>query len=142
MPQKAAKVNYFTKLAQTEEGRALRKLWSRKPRKNPGRPMGVPDGMTKVEADAIRAEVQAEARKVVAIMTEHNPELKDDELAQEALQTAVELMRFPGGAQHRIAAAKLVLEYTKQKPAAKNELTINKAEEFLASLLNHEAGTD
>jgi hypothetical protein len=34
----------------------------------------------------------------------------------------------------RLKAAKLVLEFTKAKPAAKNELTIQRAEDFLEDL--------
>ena len=32
--------NYFSKLMSTPEGRALRKQWSNKPKKNAGRPRG------------------------------------------------------------------------------------------------------
>ena len=54
-PQKAPKNNYFTTLMQTEEGRELRKQWSNKPRKNAGRPKGVPDGYTKHDIEPLRA---------------------------------------------------------------------------------------
>ena len=54
-PQKAPKSNYFASLMQTEEGRALRRQWSTKPRKNPGRPKGVPDGYRREQIEPIRA---------------------------------------------------------------------------------------
>ena len=58
-----------------------------------------------------------------------------DEYAKEALTTAVEVMRVPGETRERLAAARLVLDFTKSRPAAKQEVTIGKAEEFLSSLL-------
>ena len=38
-------------------------------------------------------------------------------------------------ARERLAAARLVLDFTKSRPAATQEVTIGKAEEFLSSLL-------
>ena len=69
-PHKAPKKNYFATLMETEEGRALRRKWSTKPRKNPGRPRGVPDGYRKETIEPIRSKVKTEARKVVEIMAE------------------------------------------------------------------------
>ena len=43
--------------------------------------------------------------------------------------------RVPGETRERLAAARLVLDFTKQKPVAKSEVSIGKAEEFLSSLL-------
>ena len=133
-PQKAPKRNYFATLMETEEGRALRRQWSTKPRKNAGRPRGVPDGYRQETITPIRQEVQAEAKKVVRIMAEKfNIE---DEYAKTALETAVEVMKTPGENRERVAAARLVLDFTKSKPTAKNEVTIGRAEDFLASLVS------
>jgi len=132
-PQKAPKNNYFSSLMQTEEGRALRRYWSTKPRKNAGRPVGVPDGYTKEQIKPIRADAKRQAREIVKTMAkEFNIE---DDYAKAALETAVEVMKVPGDNRERVAAARLVLDFTKQKPAAKNELSISKAEDFLASLV-------
>ena len=46
-PQRKPKNNYFATLMSTPEGRELRRQWSTKKRKNPGRPRGVPDGYRK-----------------------------------------------------------------------------------------------
>ena len=135
-PQKAPKNNYFATLMQTEEGRELRKQCSNKPRKNAGRPKGVPDGYTKHEIDPIRAKAKKEAKEVVKIMAEKYE--IEDEYGQEALQTAVEIMRVPGETRERLAAARLVMEYTKSKPVSKSEVAVSKAEDFLASLLDEE----
>ncbi len=136
-PQKAPKNNYFTTLMQTEEGRELRKQWSNKPRKNAGRPKGVPDGYTKHDIEPLRAKAKKEAKEVVKIMAEkHNIE---DEYSQEALETAVEIMRVPGETRERLSAARLILDYTKSKPVSKSEVAVSKAEDFLASLLDEES---
>ena len=135
-PQRAPKKNYFATLMETDEGRALRRKWSTKPRKNGGRPRGVPDGYRKETIEPIRSKVKTEARKVVEIMAEQfNIE---DEYAKTALETAVEVMKTPGENRERVAAARLVLDFTKSKPSAKSEVSISKAEDFLASLMTDE----
>ena len=133
-PQKAPKKNYFATLMETPEGRELRKQWSTKPRKNGGRPRGVPDGFRREQIEPIRATAKKEAEQVVNIMAEKYG--IEDEYAKEALTTAVEVMRVPGETRERLAAARLVLDFTKTKPVAKSEVTIGKAEEFLASLID------
>lgn len=136
-PQKAPKKNYFATLMETEEGRALRKAWSTKKRVNPGRPRGVPDGYCKAEIEPIRAREKRKAERLVNIMAEKfNIE---DEYSKQALQTAVEVMNMVGETRERLAAARLVLDFTKQKPASKNEVALTKAEDFLASLVADES---
>ena len=120
----------------TEEGRALRRQWSKKPRKNAGRPRGVPDGYSKKQIEPIRAKVKTEAKKVVEIMAKEYD--IEDQYAQDALRTAVEVMQVPGETRERLAAARLILDFCKSKPASKQEVTIGKAEEFLASLLDED----
>lgn len=132
-PQKAPKKNYFSTLMETPEGRALRKQWSNKPKKNAGRPKGVPDGHRKETIEPLRNKAKAEAEKVVEIMSDKFD--IEDEHAKEALKTAVEVMRVDGATRERLQAARLVLDFTKSKPANKSEVTIGKAEDFLASLL-------
>ncbi len=124
----------------TPEGRALRKEWSTKKRKNAGRPQGVPDGHTAETIAPVRAQAKKDAEKVVKIMTEkYNIE---DEYQKEALKTAVEVMRIDGQTRERLAAARLVLDFTKSKPASKSDVSISRAEDFLASLLTDEESTD
>ena len=134
-PQKATpKANhYFSNLMKTEEGRALRKQWSTKPKKNSGRPKGTPDGYTLEAITPIRKKAKQDAERIVAIMAEENK--IDDVYAIEALKAAVEIMREPGQNRDRLTAARMVLDFTKTKPAAKSEVTIGKAEAFLESLL-------
>ena len=135
-PKKAnhGKSNYFSTLMSTPEGRALRKQWSTKPKKNAGRPRGTPDGYTAEMIKTIRKQAEADAERIVAIMAKEND--IDDEYAVEALKTAVEIMREPAQNRDRLTAARMVLDFTKTKPAAKSEVTIGKAEAFLESLLD------
>ena len=139
-PQKAPKNNYFASLMKTEEGRALRRHWSTKPRKNAGRPRGVPDGYSKETIVPIRAKVKAEAKKAVEIMAKEFD--IEDEYAKVALETAVEVMRTVGDNRERVAAARLVLDFTRQKPASKSEVALSKAEDFLSGLLEDENGQE
>ena len=126
--------NYFSNLMSTPEGRALRKQWSTKPKKNAGRPRGTPDGYTAEMIKPIRKQAKADAERIVAIMAKENN--IDDEDAVEALKTAVEIMREPAQNRDRLTAARMVLDFTKTKPAAKSEVTIGKAGAFLESLLD------
>jgi len=135
-PKRAPRKNYFATLMETPEGCELRRQWSTKPRKNAGRPRGVPDGMRKEQADALRAKVKKEAEKVVEVMAEKYG--VEDDYAKEALKTAVEVMRMVGETRERLSAARLVLDFTKQKPVAKSEVAVAKAEDFLSSLLTEE----
>lgn len=136
-PQRAPKKNYFAELAKTEEGRALRKEWSNKPRKNAGRPAGVPHGHTKETIAPLRDKAKEEAKRVVQYM-EDNGEKFEDKYAKEAMESAVEIMRTEGGTRDRLAAARLVLDFTKQKPVTKSDVTVGKAEDFLEGLLAEE----
>jgi hypothetical protein len=81
----------------------------------------------------IRKQAKADAERIVAIMAKENE--IDDVYAIEALKAAVEIMREPGQNRDRLTAARMVLDFTKTKPAAKSEVTIGKAEAFLESLL-------
>lgn len=135
-PQRAPKNNYFSTLMSTPEGRAKRKEWSNKARKNAGRPRGVPDGHRKETIEPLRKKAREEAKKVTQIMSKkYNIE---DDYAKEALSTAVEIMRLDGEVRSRLAAARLVLDFSKSKPATKSDVSISKAEDFLTSLLKEE----
>ena len=81
-----------------------------------------------------KKQAKADAERIVAIMAKENN--IDDEYAVEALKTAVEIMREPAQNRDRLTAARMVLDFTKTKPAAKSEVTIGKAEAFLESLLD------
>jgi hypothetical protein len=122
----------------TPEGRAKFKAMI-KTRKNSGRPLGVPDGYGKGRMVPIVEQAQKDAKKVVSIMKQDH---EMNARAEEALETAVEIMRTPVHNRDRLQAAKLILDFTKVKPVAKQEVTLNNAEAFLSSLLDDDGEQD
>lgn len=66
-------------------------------------------------------------------------EVPKQEFAREAIETAVELMRTEViNAKDKLAAARTVLEWTMAKPVQQSEVSIKRAEDFLASVLTAE----
>jgi hypothetical protein len=118
-----------------------RRRWILKAKLNGlGRPVGQPDGWRKEDWEIEKAKIKAETKEIVKIMTE---KLKiEDQYAVEALETAVEIMRSPLTARDRLGAAKLVLDFTKEKPSTKQEVTVQRAEDFLAAILKEENGPE
>jgi hypothetical protein len=96
----------------------------------------VPDGHRKHTIEPLREQLRGEAEKVVEVMAKKVG--VEDDYAKEALTTAVEVMRSPDATRDRLAAARLVLDFTKQKPASKSEMAISQAESFLEGLLQEE----
>lgn len=111
---------------------------------------GVWDGFTKETAKPVWEQAQREAKAIVKFLKENDmvDTPKDDKyasFADEALEAAITVVRTPANEQVKIAAARLVLDFTRSKPAAKNEVTVNKAEDWLASVMadmdKNESGT-
>jgi hypothetical protein len=84
----------------------------------------------------VREDNRKGAEEVVKIMAKKHG--IENEYAVEALTTAVEIMRSPDATRDRLQAARLVLDFTKQKPATKSEMAISQAESFLEGLLKEE----
>jgi hypothetical protein len=132
--------NLFVRMQETEEGRLLWKIWTDrrflKPNgKGPGRPKGSIDGYTKNDLRKMRAIAKDEAKRMVRIMEKKGFEIPENEYAREALEAAVETMRMEAiNPKDKLTAARLVLDFTKAKPAAQTELTVKKAEDFLADI--------
>jgi hypothetical protein len=111
---------------------------------------GVWDGYTKETAAPVWHQAKREAKAIVKYLKENDMvDMPKDEkyasMADEALEAAITVVRTPANEQVKIAAARLVLDFTRSKPAAKNEVTVNKAEDWLASVMadmkNDESGT-
>ena len=66
----------------------------------------------------------------------------EEKYEKEALTTAVQIMREQGATRERLAAARLVLDFTKSKPASKSDVSISRAEDFLTSLLEESDGPE
>jgi len=104
-----------------------------------GRPVGSYDGVRKEERIKINEAAAQYAKDMIKKMADKGiiTEL-DDPRAEEALENALAVMRTPANQGVKLQAAKLILEYTKAKPAAKSEITVNKAEEWLAAVASEE----
>lgn len=96
---------------------------------------GVPDGMRKAEADKLWAAAERSAKRTINKMKQNGVfEAEEDPRAVEALEFNITTMRGKHDIRARLAAAAKVLEYTKSKPVAKSEVTLNKAEDWLAQV--------
>ena len=98
---------------------------------------GVPDGMRKAEAEKLRAEAKESVTKTMSELEKAGVLDDADTQAREALETTLLIMRAPGDKKVQLSAARQVLEWTKAKPAAKSDITVNKAEAWLAAISEH-----
>ena len=112
--------------------------WARENGKKGGRPRGVPDGYSKETIKPARAQAKLDSQKVVELMSDK----LETEYEREALGTAVEIMRTEGGNRERLQAARLILDFTRSKPATKSDVSISRAEDFLTSLLEESNGLE
>ena len=132
--------NPFARQHQTPEGRAKFREMLKNRKNKGGRPLNVPDGYSRETIKPIIDQAKEDAKKAVSIMKQEYD--IENARAEEALETAVEIMRTPVHNRDRLQAAKLILDFTKVKPVAKSEITVGKAEEFLSSLLDTNDGAD
>ena len=104
-----------------------------------GRPHGLQDGVG-LKAYLKRLEVaKVKAEKAIIIMAEKKIWVGDNELAERAMKTAIEIMESQSGTtQNRLAASKTILDFVQTKPVVKNETTLKTAEEFLAAIIEDE----
>lgn len=109
---------------------------------------GVFDGYTKATAEVAWKQARQEAKLIMKHMKENGmvdtpaPGDKYAEFAEEALEAAITIVRTPMNEQQRLAAARLVLDFTKSKPVAKNEVTVKTAEDWLANVLEDVKAND
>ena len=96
-----------------------------------GRKCGHPWGLR--EKKLARLQKKA-AKQVQKDMENIKKKLELDEVAEEAMTGALTVLRNPNSQQTKLAAAKLLLDFSKTKPVAKSEVSINAAEAWLASL--------
>lgn len=72
------------------------------------------------------------ARKDMENIKRVMPDL--NEVASEAIESALTVLRGPQNQKERLAAAKLLLEFSMSKPVSKSQVSVNAAEDWLASL--------
>jgi len=99
-----------------------------------GRQLGQFDGYTPEESNAIWAAAELQAKEDMEKLIEAGVVDPNEEKANEALEAALTVMRTPGGARDTLQAARLVLDFTRAKPAAKSEVTVKTAEDWLAAV--------
>ena len=107
--------------------------------------LGIPDGWAgrKKEAHAARAKAHEEAPKEVRDMIDKSiyelPTGTDGERAEVALIYATAVVRDPTAqSRDRLAAARLLADFTKIKPATASTVVVSAAEAFLNSLIPHD----
>jgi hypothetical protein len=125
----------------TEEGRTLWKIWTDRRNLSPngkknGRPLGSIDGYSQANLRKQRKVAKNEAKEIVKYMEETKGfVVPKAEFAREAIVAAVETMRMEAiSPKDKLAAARLVLDFTLAKPASQAEVTVKRAEDFLADI--------
>ena len=96
-----------------------------------GLPLGRANFMTAEQSDRQWALARKQARKD---MENIKAKLDLSAAAEEALEATLVTMRSPMNQQVKLAAAKLVLDFTMAKPVSKSEVSVNAAEAWLASI--------
>ncbi len=91
-----------------------------------------PNLTTKAYAD-IRSKAEIAAEEMYTQMKDEDL-LPDSELAKAALKRVMVILNEPAIHSIHLSAAKILLDFTKQKPATKSDVTVNAAEAFLDAL--------
>lgn len=100
-----------------------------------GRKVGHAHGYRESSLPAMRSRAKKAARKVVKFMKDNKLFVADNDVADEAVQATIEILRGPTATADKLKAAKTLLEYTQRKPVAETEVTLNRAEAFLEAVL-------
>jgi hypothetical protein len=79
---------------------------------------------------------EKEKQKVKPMVEKIAQKLNLDEYASEALLETVATMRSASCAKDKLAAAKLVLDFTMAKPASKQDIKVSSAEDWLKSIVS------
>jgi hypothetical protein len=96
---------------------------------------GIPQGMNLEQAKRFWRQARFEATLAMKKLEAAGVLDDADEQSREALRYAIEKIKDKTTAPaHGLMAARLVLDFTKAKPAQKSEVTINKAEEWLEAV--------
>lgn len=97
-----------------------------------GRRVGEGPGIRRKKRGYINGWVKRRVKKDMENIKRAFPDL--NEVAAEALQETLSVLRGPQSQQQKLAAAKLLLDFSMSKPVAKSEVSVNAAEDWLASL--------
>jgi hypothetical protein len=110
--------------------------------------IGVPHGMTKATVAPLWAKAHEQADRFIEKMKDEGvlpavivPD-SDDAKGVAALHAATVLALGPSDKQLKLAAIRTVLEWTRSKPAAKSNVTINTSEQWLAEIAAADDGAE
>lgn len=130
---KAAPRGPWANMTPEERSEYARQLQARRKGPSGGRRTGVPRSLTVEQFEARKAEQTQIVKRIMKKMAD-NGQLPDDPRAVEALETGMVILRTQEDAKLKLAAARMVLDFTKAKPTTKQELTIKTAEDYLDEL--------
>lgn len=99
---------------------------------NRGRRLGEGPGRGRQRFGYMKGQAKIKIKRDMENIDKKYPDI--DPMAREALEGAVSVLREPNSQTTKLAAARLILEFTKSKPVAKSEVSVNAAEAWLASL--------
>ncbi len=91
---------------------------------------GKPRDLTNAQWAAVKEEAARDAKRIIAKMKDAG-QLPDDPRAEEALTKAVATLRAAESPKDIAALGRLILDFTKAKPAQKIEATVRTAEDIL-----------
>ncbi|AYJ85536.1 hypothetical protein D3Y57_05505 [Sphingomonas paeninsulae] len=91
---------------------------------------GVPSGMSIKDSIRLKDKALTEAKRIFKIMDKEGL-IPDDQMARTALLTAFTMMKEQNTTRDKLACVRTVLEFTKNKPTTKTDITIKTAEDFL-----------
>lgn len=115
-----------------EERSALGKALAAK-RKSAAKIPGKPPYITNDQWRVMQEVAASDAKRIIKKMRDAG-QLPDDPRAVEALEETVKALRTSTSTKDKIAAARLILDFTKSKPVQKTETTIRTHEDFLDEL--------
>ncbi|MFC6621984.1 hypothetical protein [Novosphingobium panipatense] len=127
---KAAPRGPWAGLTPEQRSEYARKLAAKRKGPSGGRRVGVPRTLTVEQFEARKAEQTIIVERIMKKMAE-NDQLPDDPRAVEALKESMVILRTQEDAKLKLAAARLVLDFTKAKPTSKQEITVKTAEDYL-----------
>lgn len=116
----------------------LRK-WRSIPGNKVGRALGQQDGVRKRVYLKRLEQAKIASEKAIRLMSDKKIWVPDNDLAERAMKTAIEVMESQvGTTDARLKAAKTILEFVQTKPVVKSETTLKSAEAFLEALAEEE----
>lgn len=102
-----------------------------------GRPVGRPNNLTNSQFRKMVAQQTAIVERIIKKMADEGL-TPDDPMAVESLKEAMVVLRTQDNPKVKLAAARLVLDFTKAKPTSKVEHTFRTAEDILDEMAEDE----